>query len=346
MAPRSTPYYRSFPLAACNGNGPAQMTIGIVIIGRNEGERFQNCIRSLQGGPDRVVYVDSGSTDQSVSTAKDAGFQVETLPADRPFTAARARNAGYRRLVQKFPDTTFIQFMDGDCQLDAGWLKAGLEFLNNQPDVALAFGRRRELFPDASIYNAMCDLEWNTPIGERQECGGDCLVRRTAFDDAGGYRDDLIAGEEPEMCLRLREKGWRIWRLDAEMTLHDADLQRFSQWWKRSVRAGHAFAEVSWLHRNSPKRIWQRNVVRAVLWGAGLPTVTLVAGLFHPAFLLLFLLYPLQLVRLILRSIRAGHPAAIGCFELLGKSAELQGVLKYHWNRLLMRRTKLIEYKK
>ena len=194
------------------------MTIGIVIIGRNEGERFQNCIRSLQGRADRVVYVDSGSTDNSVSWAKEAGFQVETLPADRPFTAARARNAGYRRLVQQFPDTVFIQFMDGDCQLNAGWLDASLDFLKNHPEVAVAFGRRREQFPDATIYNAMCDLEWNTPIGERQECGGDCLIRRAAFDEAGGYRDDLIAGEEPEMCLRLREKGWRIWRLDAEMT--------------------------------------------------------------------------------------------------------------------------------
>ena len=119
MAPRLTPFYRYFPLAECNGDGPAQMTIGIVIIGRNEGERFQNCIRSLEGVSDRVVYVDSGSTDNSVNWAKDAGFQVETLPADRPFTAARARNAGYRRLVQQFPDTVFIQFMDGDCQLDA-----------------------------------------------------------------------------------------------------------------------------------------------------------------------------------------------------------------------------------
>ncbi len=345
MAPRLTPFYRYFPLAECNGDGPAQMTIGIVIIGRNEGERFQNCIRSLEGVSDRVVYVDSGSTDNSVNWAKDAGFQVETLPADRPFTAARARNAGYRRLVQQFPDTVFIQFMDGDCQLDASWLKVGLDYLENHPDVAVAFGRRREQFPDATIYNTMCDLEWNTPIGERQECGGDCLVRRAAFDEAGGYRDDLIAGEEPEMCLRLREKGWRIWRLDAEMTLHDADLQRFSQWWKRSVRAGHAFAEVSWRHRNSPNRIWLRNVLRAILWGAGLPTVTLVAGIFHPAFLLLFLLYPLQLVRLILRSIRAGHPAGIGFFEVLGKFAELQGVLNFLWNRLGMGTIKIIEYK-
>ncbi|QDG74820.1 glycosyltransferase family 2 protein [Labrenzia sp. PHM005] len=321
------------------------MTIGIVIIGRNEGERFQTCIRSVQGRSDRIVYVDSGSTDDSVQWAEDAGFQVEILPSDRPFTAARARNAGYRRLLRDYPSTDFIQFIDGDCQLDAGWLKAAQEFLETNPDVAVVFGRRRERFPEASIYNTMCDIEWNTPIGERQECGGDCLVRGSAFNDVGGYHDDLIAGEEPEMCLRLREKGWRIWRLDAEMTLHDANMHRITQWWKRSVRAGHAFAEVSWRHRNSPKKIWQTNVVRAVFWGGVLPVIAGLGGFLFPETWLLLLAYPAQIARLAIRSSKNGQPALIGFYDVLGKFAEARGVLMFHLNRHLARRATLIEYK-
>lgn len=321
------------------------MTVGIVIIGRNEGERFKNCVRSLQGRSEQIVYVDSGSTDDSVKWALDVGLKVEILTLDQPFTAARARNAGYRHLIQYYPDIEFIQFIDGDCQLAEGWLNTGLDFLKTHPDIAIVFGRRREQFPDASIYNTMCDLEWNTPLGERDECGGDCLVRRSSFDAAGGYQDDLIAGEEPELCLRLRGLGWKVWRLDAEMTQHDADMHKFKQWWQRSVRAGHAYAEVSWRHRASPKRIWQKNVRRAMFWGTGLPLLALFGGLFHPAVFSLLLLYPIQVCRLVLRNRKEGSPTSIGIYTVLGKFPEAQGVLKYHFNRALHRKVRIIEYK-
>ena len=54
--------------------------------------------------------------------------------------------------------------------------------------------------------------------------GGIVMLRAKAVEEVGGYREDLIAGEEPELSVRLRRTGWRIWRLDAEMTMHDAGM--------------------------------------------------------------------------------------------------------------------------
>ncbi len=318
-----------------------QPTTGIVLIGRNEGERLVAGLESLGFHAARAVYVDSGSTDNSIREAASRGVAVVELPQDQPFTAARARNAGFLELVRLYPDTSFVQFLDGDCRLQSDWLGTALDFLAGHEDVAIVSGRLREMHPERSVYNYLCDREWDTPVGEADACGGICLVRRPAFEAVSGFRPQLIAGEEPEMCLRLREKGWKIWRVDADMASHDANMLRFSQWWRRSVRAGYAFTEVTLLHRHSPKRIWKRNVVSALLWGCVLPLLILAGGIVHPAFLALAAIYPLQVARIALRS----NDWRRAFFFVLGKFSETQGIFKFAIGKMLGKRQRLIEYK-
>ena len=320
--------------------------IGVVVIGRNEGARLVACLQSLGELAASTVYVDSGSTDGSADAGTRLGAQVVELDMGIPFTAARARNAGFARLEVVRPDLEFVQFVDGDCTLARGWLATAREFLASHEDLAVVAGRRRERSPEKSVYNALCDREWNSPIGEALETGGDCLVRVRAFRQVGGYSDDLIAGEEPEMCVRLRSHGWRIWRLDAEMTMHDANILRLGQWWWRAVRAGHAFAEVSARHAGSPFAIWQKNARRALIWGLALPGVALAGAFVHPVSLGLLLLYPLQVARIALRERPVKRSSwTYAFFMALSKFPEAQGVLRYHWGRLLKRRTRIIEYK-
>ena len=240
--------------------------IGVVAIGRNEGKRLIRCLASVKSTAGQIVYVDSGSSDGSISAAEEVGAFVLALDLTRPFTAARARNEGFAALKELSPDVRFVQFVDGDCVVVDDWLGKARGFIEQQKDVAVVCGRRREQHPTASVYNLLCDLEWDTPIGEALACGGDALVRTEAFEAVGGFRPQLIAGEEPEMCLRMRERGWRIWRLDADMTRHDAAMSRFGQWWARAIRCGYAYAEVSRLHRISPIGIWRRETVRAIFW--------------------------------------------------------------------------------
>lgn len=323
------------------------MSIGVVVIGRNEGERLRRCLESVRLDAHCTVYVDSGSSDASVALARDLGVQVLELDMRQPFTAARARNAGFARLMDIAPTVEFVQFVDGDCEVVPGWMARAAAFLAAWSEVAVVCGRRRERFPQRSVFNRLCDLEWDTPCGEAKACGGDALMRRDAYAAAGGYRDDLIAGEEPELCVRLRAAGWRIWRLDAEMTLHDAAMTRFGQWWKRTLRGGYAFAEGSLLHGAPPERHWVAESRRAWLWGLGIPLLALLAiPLIGEYAAVPLLAYPLQWLRLATkRDGPADYRGLRALFLILSKFPEALGQLTYFYRRLIGARRRLIEYK-
>lgn len=322
------------------------MTTAAIIIGRNEGDRLRRCLASVVVSADRTIYVDSGSSDGSVQAALDAGAEVVQLDVTQPFTAARARNAGLSRLRTVGMPPRFVQFIDGDCELQSSWMGIAQAFLDTHPDCAVACGRRRERFPKASVYNRLCDWEWDTPVGRSKSCGGDALMRMTALDEVSGFNTALIAGEEPEMCVRLRQNGWEIWRLDAEMTLHDAAMRHFSQWWKRTRRGGHAAAEGMTLHGGMPERHGVVAVSRAVAW-AGLVPLACVVGLaiFGAPSLFVLLAYPAQVVRMALKGggTRASWENAY--FLTLGKFAELTGMVEYWKNKMRHRQTAIIEYK-
>ena len=323
---------------------------GVVAIGRNEGERFRRCLDSLAGRADAVVYVDSGSTDGSVELARERGATVVALDASRPFTAARARNAGYDKLKELAPDLEFVQFVDGDCQFADGWLELAAATLRDRPEVAVVCGRRREIQPEASVYNRLCDLEWDTPVGEARACGGDAMMRGAVFESAGKFDPALIAGEEPELCVRIRGLGFKILRLDAEMTRHDAAMTRFGQWWKRNVRAGHAFAEGAHLHGAPPERHWVREVRSNWFWGLVVPFLAVAPA--WPTYGLslgLLLGYPVLAYRIYNHRRRLGTPAAdarrYAGFCALGKFPQCLGQWKFVAGRLLGRKERLIEYK-
>lgn len=314
--------------------------IGAVVIGRNEGARLVACLGSIPDGVSPVIYVDSGSTDGSVAAARAAGAVVVELDMGQPFTAARARNEGLAAL-HLHGRTGFVQFIDGDCILQPGWIDAALAAFSIHPKAAVVCGRRRERFPEATMWNRLCDAEWDTPIGEAKACGGDALIRTDAITAVGGYNPALIAGEEPELCLRLRADGWQVWRISAEMTLHDAAMTRFSQWWKRSRRAGHAYAEGAALHGAPPERHWVAETRRALLWGIVLPLAGLAGMLVTPwAAGLVLIIYLLQALRLMRH-----FGTERGFFLLLGKTPEAMGVIEYVLNRFRNRRAGLIEYK-
>lgn len=312
-----------------------------IAIGRNEGERLIRCLRSLLPQVARVIYVDSGSTDGSADAARGMGVEVVSLDMSKPFTAARARNAG----LERAGEADFIQLVDGDCEVDPDWIRKGLAAMHADPKLGVVAGRRRERFPDNSIYNRLCDAEWDTPIGLAQAVGGDMLARRAALDAIGGFDPTLIAGEEPEMCLRLARAGWRIARIDAEMTLHDAAMTRLSQWWKRSRRAGHAFAEVSWRYRDGAERFWRRETKRSVLWAGAVPAALAIGSAINPLIACGFLLYPAQIARMALRDTDTRDRWPRAGFNMFGKLPEALGVAEFHLRRLMGRKSGLIEYK-
>lgn len=320
-------------------------TIAAIAIGRNEGQRLVDCLESLKiNGIDRIVYVDSGSTDGSTDRALERGVEVIPLDMSIPFTAARARNAGLQALAALPPD--YVQLIDGDSLLLPGWVEKAKAHMEGNEKLAILCGHCRERYPEASVYNRLCDREWHGPIGTDVTCGGNSFARYAPLSSVGGFDPTLIAGEEPDLCLRLRRVGWRIERMDAPMVLHDAAITRFSQFWRRSRRTGHAYAEGQWRHRQGGEDHFGQHTRRALVWGAVLPLLILGLLLVHPApAALLALAYPAQMLRLAARE-GFSRPAREAALLLtLAKFAEAQGMIGYHLSRLRHRRTPLIEYK-
>jgi GT2 family glycosyltransferase len=329
---------------------PGASETGIVVIGRNEGERLRACLRSVSGSGVPVVYVDSGSSDGSPELAASMGATAVRLDPGSEFSAARARNEGFQRLAEILPALSHVQFVDGDCELEPGWLERASSALAAHPEVAVVCGHVREQHPEASIYNRLCGLEWQKTPGEIPACGGIFMIRAAAFRAVGGFRPDVIAAEDDELCLRLRRAGGRIVLLDARMALHDAAMTRFAQWWRRALRAGHAYAQGSALHGRGPDRHFVRDCRRIWFWGLALPFAAVALACLAPGpGLGLLALYPLQVLRIHRAGRRRGwsrrDAALYAVFAVLSKFPGLAGLLEFHMRRWRGRPMAIIEHK-
>jgi len=245
--------------------------LSVVVIGRNEGARLSACLRSalsaeMAGHTLQLIYVDSASTDDSVQRAEALGAKVIGVRPERP-SAAIGRNAGWRAA-----SGDLVLFLDGDTVLDANFIPKAIAEMNSAEEVAVVWGHRRESDPGGSLFNRVLDLDWVYLPGDSAFCGGDALFRRSALMACEGFDDTLIAGEEPELCARLRARGYRIRHIDAPMTLHDLAMTEWRQYWRRAERAGHAYAEISARFADRDDGLWQRDARRNRLHGAALIT--------------------------------------------------------------------------
>ena len=324
--------------------------LGIVTIGRNEGERLHRCLNSVVGRGHVVVYVDSGSTDGSVELAQSMGVEVAQLDLSQPFTMARGRNLGFARLLELEPGVRFVQFIDGDCELVGGWLEQAQKVIESRPEIAVVCGRRRERHVERSIYNRMADLEWDLTLGPIDYCGGDTMTRVEAFRQVGGFTPDLIAVEDVDLCVRFRQHGWSVIRIDADMTLHDIALTRFGQWWRRCIRTGFGYGDGMRMHGKPPERLFVRDVRSILVWGALLPLVILILAwptrgasfaLLAGYFYLYWRIHKYALGR-------GWTPADARLYArwcVLAKFPMLIGLISYWLNQISRRPKRLIEYK-
>ena len=317
--------------------------VAAVVIGRNEGARLERCLTSLQGQVDQIVYVDSGSTDNSVAFARSLGVTVVELDTSVPFTAARARNEGFAAVK----DADYVQFVDGDCGVVEFWIEKAAEALHNAADIGIVTGWRSEIAPEATVYNAMVEVEWHRPAGDIVACGGDMMVRADVFRAVGGFNPRVIASEDDEFCLRVGKAGHRVVRLPEQMTRHDANMTRFGEWWKRTIRNGHGFAEVGRMHDPHFKRERQRVWV----YGGLLPLVlilSLLAG-FWAGVLLVLAVYGWNWWRtaegLRYDGLRPGQARHHALFLTISKIPNMIGMLTYHRRRLTQADATIIEYK-
>jgi glycosyltransferase involved in cell wall biosynthesis len=340
-------------VSAAANNMRIMPSISVVVIGRNEGQRLARCLESVRRvsgfSNTELIYVDSNSKDGSPELAARYGAQVIVLNAQRT-TAALGRNAGWRAAKGEF-----ILFLDGDTILHPDFADAALAPMLQDRSIVAVWGHRREIHPEASIYNRILDLDWVYAPGIAEFCGGDVLMRRSALEEAGGYDAELIAGEEPELCRRMRARGHRILHIDHPMTGHDLQITRFGQYWKHASRAGHAFAEISARFRSSDDKFWdaerKRNLIRGGFWMTSF-TVALIASV------LVFSALPflVWLALLLVMSVRSAWKSRwksqhLPALLLYGVHSHLQqvpicvGQIRYSLDQKRGNRRTLIEYK-
>jgi glycosyltransferase involved in cell wall biosynthesis len=328
--------------------------LSIVVIGRNEGSRLVRCLKSIQGIHDfgakiEIIYADSGSTDGSPEAAESFGAKVIVLNTDRP-TAALGRETGWR-----MASFDFVLFLDGDTILDPDFPARALSIITADPTLAAVWGHLREINPKASIYNRVLDLDWIYPVGETDLCGGNVLMRRQALELAGGYDVTLIAGEEPDLCCRIKAHGYRILNIDAPMVGHDLAMTRFRQYWKRSIRTGYAYAEVSRRYRNTENPLWSSarasNLKRGMFWMVSPIVAVGLSILAHS--ILPFVLWCVIFAGLSLRSSWSARWKSRDALALFvyGMHSHFQqipiciGQLQYGFSQRQGKRKQLIEYK-
>jgi glycosyltransferase involved in cell wall biosynthesis len=319
--------------------------VGVVVIGRNEGQRLELCLDSIQRAEVPCVYVDSQSTDNSVDEAKKRNITSVVLDDSSPVNASRARNTGFATITELYPDIDYVHFIDADCELDSGWLPKAIAALDDDSSVEIVCGRLHEKYRNESIYMRLCDIDWYVPAGFVARCGGIFTVRKGVFSALEGFDTTLIAGADPEFCLRLTKGGGKVLALDADMGTHDSAMYHFSQWWNRCTKVGFGYANgAKW-------GSWQKQARSALVWGAALPLFILMGSLFiSPLFLGLLGLYGIQIYRVYKSGIDIGTSNAYdkylyAQFCVLAKFPEAKGVIRYFVNSIKGKQQKIIEYK-
>jgi glycosyltransferase involved in cell wall biosynthesis len=321
----------------------AQESTGVVVIGRNEGARLGRSLEALAGRAAEVVYVDSNSTDGSRDLAARLGATVVHL-TEGPFTPSRGRQVGFEALVARRPDLEYVQFIDGDCVVHPDWLAKAAAYLDAHPDVAAVFGRRREERCAESFYSRLMDLDWDHPPGEAANFGGDALVRAGAVQAAGGWSAETINAEDIDLSFRIRAQGGRIVRLGEEMTLHDVRMTRFSEYWRRAVRAGYGYAEVGLRYARGPGRALLRRLASSVIYVAVLPALGVLGAVcFWPLLVLVLVLYA-RVIAVMARGClhkggAIGTSLAYAVLNLACKAGSLLGSLQYFADRISGRKT-------
>lgn len=332
--------------------------VGVVLIGRNEGDRLVRALDAALRDCGQVVYVDSGSSDNSIAEANSRGVQVVELDTTIPFTAARARNSGFEALMKAYPEVDYVQFIDGDCLIEEGWIDKARAELDRDDSLTVLFGRRREERPEVSVFHRIIDMEWDVTPGPVASCGGDAMMRVDLFGRVGGYDPTVAAGEEPELCMRLRDRGAKILCLDQPMTRHDAQIFRLSQYLRRDIRTGRGATDV-WLRFPRTDNPFNFLVMKLFQWGWGLMALFLFGaflviidstrwfgvGVMALCLFALFLRSARQVNRAQRRGLSQKDAVCFGCLTPISTCAQMYGQLMYFVDRACKRQTRLVEYK-
>ncbi|WIM97624.1 glycosyltransferase [Actinoplanes oblitus] len=197
--------------------------VGVVVITWQRREEALACVARLLALPEQphVVLVDNGSTDGTAGAVRAAFPQVEVVALGRN-RGAVGRNVGVRRLR-----TPYVAFCDDDTWWNPGSLSRAADVLDSHPRLALV--NARIVVEPAGVEDPIVAELRQSPVPGPAWLPGPALgsflagatvLRRDAFERAGGFSPRLwLGGEEELLATDLVSAGWELCYLD-ELTVH------------------------------------------------------------------------------------------------------------------------------
>lgn len=193
--------------------------VSIVIIGRNEELGIHKCLEAAVTAASRIggaemIYIDSHSTDNTVSIAKEYGFTAIPLSPDVRLSPSAGRFWGTQQAQGEF-----VLFLDADTLIHPDFLPVALARF----DANVAIGGVNGFIDD---FNEAGEQVFD--IDERFDCvtdvkwlrGPACLYRRKALLEVGSFNPELATEEEAELGLRLVRHGWKLKLIPQKMAVH------------------------------------------------------------------------------------------------------------------------------
>jgi glycosyltransferase involved in cell wall biosynthesis len=200
-------------------NKTPSITVSIKTLNEAQGiEKTIDSVRKqLQPYPHQIIVADSLSTDNTRELAIAKGAMVVCLDN----AADRCCGIGHQ-LGWLYSEGDYLLLLDGDMELEPGFLDTAVGFLETHPEYAGVAGSVE--MDDASNYEFKSRkqrLHLIYPQGDTDHLGGGGLYRREAIEKIGYLTNLNLHGyEEAELGIRLQAAGYKLHRLEAPYFSH------------------------------------------------------------------------------------------------------------------------------
>ncbi len=243
-------------------------SVSIVIPAYNAQDTIIKClhsIRFLDYPPEKleVIIIDNGSTDNTVQIVKKLGFNIVSFPNG---SIGAVRNFG-----ASFARGEVIAHTDSDCVLPAQWLISAIRAM--QTDKAIGAVGGGCLVPnDATLLEKAWVTQQKDNLQEVKYLPAcNFILLKAFFDSLSGFNEEITAGEDDDLSIKISETGRKIVSIKDCYILHLGYPKTYYKIFKRQIWHGRSALDLS-------------NKTSSMLWA----TLFFTAGIVSSLFLLQF----------------------------------------------------------
>jgi len=188
--------------------------VSVIIPVHNRPEEIDSCLQALSelDYPSKkleILVVDDASSDHTPEVV--SGFPVTLIRLPENRQAPFCRNLGARRACGEI-----LAFIDSDCLASPSWLKELVPVFNDRSVAAVggkvnSYYDRKGLDRYEQVMSSLNRGVWPRRSSEQDpffyvpSCN--LLVRRNVFLSVGGFQEELVVGEDVDLCWRLQDQG-------------------------------------------------------------------------------------------------------------------------------------------